>query len=199
MYSKRISLHRYGRILGEERRRRGLSQRALGEIAGVTQGQISLIENGEVDPRLSTAIELGRALELELTLVPRQRLSAVRTIIGQRAREEAPSTIDQHWKKILGVLRRKLAEEPDRLDLARACSLIRDIERLDQDTRAGAGDRSALSSEAQLREYLGDEQGLGRLIERLEDWRNRIAHQALSQPYARAIRPAYSLDPDQDG
>ena len=58
-----------------------MSQRALSAKSGLPQSHISNIENGVVDPKLSTLIELARALELELILVPRKRLPAVRAIV----------------------------------------------------------------------------------------------------------------------
>lgn len=63
------------------REARGLSQRALSRLAGVPQSHISKIENGSVDLRVSSLIELSRALGLELTLVPRNTLSAVNSIV----------------------------------------------------------------------------------------------------------------------
>jgi HTH-type transcriptional regulator/antitoxin HipB len=59
---------------------RGLSQRKLSQLAGVPQGHISKIESGNVDLRVSSLIQLARALGLELTLVPRKTLPAVNTI-----------------------------------------------------------------------------------------------------------------------
>ena len=65
----------------------GMSQRALAEKAGVLQTQISKIENGVTDFRLSTLVALARALELEVALVPRKVVSAVQSVI--RASEPA--------------------------------------------------------------------------------------------------------------
>jgi transcriptional regulator with XRE-family HTH domain len=62
------------------RERKGLSQRALGQKVGVPQSHISKIENNAVDLRLSSLIELARALDLELVLVPRKAVPAVRSI-----------------------------------------------------------------------------------------------------------------------
>ncbi len=67
--------------LKAEREARGLSQRALGKLAGVPQSHISKIENGTVDLRLSSLIELARVLGLELMLVPRKALPAVKSIV----------------------------------------------------------------------------------------------------------------------
>lgn len=58
-----------------------LSQRALARRTGMPQAQISKIENAGVDPRVSTLIELARALDLEVILAPRERLPAIRGLI----------------------------------------------------------------------------------------------------------------------
>ncbi|MDE0132449.1 MAG: helix-turn-helix transcriptional regulator [bacterium] len=64
------------RILREARTGQGLSQRELGQRSGLTQAQISLIENGEVDSRLSSLIAVVDVLGLDLTLTPRPPSSA---------------------------------------------------------------------------------------------------------------------------
>ena len=57
--------------LKQARQRSHLSQRALGRKVGMPQAQISKIENAAVDPKVSTLAALARAVDLELTLVPR--------------------------------------------------------------------------------------------------------------------------------
>lgn len=69
--------------LREARQAKNLSQRALSKFAGVPQAQISRIEAGSVDLRLSSLIAIVNALDLELTLVPRKALPAVHSIIRQ--------------------------------------------------------------------------------------------------------------------
>ena len=59
----------------------GLSQRDLCARSGVPQSHISKIENGAVDLRASSLVELARVLDLELVLVPRRGVPAVRSII----------------------------------------------------------------------------------------------------------------------
>ena len=61
---------RIARILQEARTNQRLSQRELGQRSGLTQAQISRIENGEVDLRLSSLIALIDVLGLELILTP---------------------------------------------------------------------------------------------------------------------------------
>ncbi len=67
---------RIARILREARTGQGLSQRELGERSGLTQAQISLIENSEVDLRLSSLIALVDVLGIDLILTPRPPSSA---------------------------------------------------------------------------------------------------------------------------
>ncbi|MBI3678027.1 MAG: helix-turn-helix transcriptional regulator [Proteobacteria bacterium] len=57
-----------------------LSQRELSGRIGLPQAQISRIENGTVDPRLSSLIEIARALDLELVFVPRAIVPAVEAL-----------------------------------------------------------------------------------------------------------------------
>jgi HTH-type transcriptional regulator / antitoxin HipB len=56
---------------------RGLSQAQLAKKLGLRQRQISDLERAAMDPRLSTIQNVARALDLELTLIPRQLISAV--------------------------------------------------------------------------------------------------------------------------
>jgi transcriptional regulator with XRE-family HTH domain len=60
---------------------RHLSQKALGQRMGWPQGHVSAIENGKVDPRLSSLLEMARLLDQELVLVPRAVLPAVQAML----------------------------------------------------------------------------------------------------------------------
>ena len=55
-----------------------MSQRQLSKATGFPQAQISRIENGDVDLKASTLIELSRALDLEVMLVPRRQVPTVK-------------------------------------------------------------------------------------------------------------------------
>ncbi len=57
-----------------------LSQIELGERLGFTQGTISRAENGH-DLRVSTLVELARALDLELMLIPRRFYNTVEALV----------------------------------------------------------------------------------------------------------------------
>ena len=65
----------------------GLSQRDLSAKSGLPQSHISKIENGGVDLRTTSLVELARVLDLELMLVPRRGVPAVRSIVRNLNRE----------------------------------------------------------------------------------------------------------------
>lgn len=76
----------------------GLTQRALSAKAGVPQSHISKIENGAVDLRVSSLVELSRVLDLEVMLVPRRSVSLVNTMVrgGETARPAYSLDEDEH-------------------------------------------------------------------------------------------------------
>src|ERR1700674_947444 len=74
-------------VLREARLSRHLSQQELARKLGLRQRQISDLERAAMDPRLSTILNVARALDLELMLIPRQLISAVEGL--QRAGTDA--------------------------------------------------------------------------------------------------------------
>jgi transcriptional regulator with XRE-family HTH domain len=65
------------KTLSETRKSRGWSQKRLADQLGMKQSQISDVEAGKRDPRLSTLVEVARAVGLELVLIPRPMLPAL--------------------------------------------------------------------------------------------------------------------------
>ena len=70
------------RSLREAREGQELSQVELGKRLGVTQSQITRIERGTSDIRLSTLVETAHALGLEPVLIPKSLLPAVRHLLA---------------------------------------------------------------------------------------------------------------------
>jgi len=68
------------KALKAARQAQGLTQRDLSARAGLPQSHISKIESGAVDVKLSSLVELARALDLELVLVPRRLMPAVEAL-----------------------------------------------------------------------------------------------------------------------
>lgn len=76
------------------RQAKGLSQRELSALAGMPQAQISRIEAGAVDLRLSSLVALAHALDLELVLVPRKAVPAVRSL-SRDANHKSVATVQR--------------------------------------------------------------------------------------------------------
>ena len=184
------------------RERKGLSQRALGAKAEVPQGHISRIENGAVDLRLSSLVELARVLDLELTLVPRMKLPAVRAIIrgdddGQRDVKSA--------RKAANLLRRledQIADLPsETLSGIPVQELQRRVRELTH-FKLSADDLVLLrKAAAKMQDSLGDPRNLEAVEQaqrQLRSLRNALAHRVRASAPS-LPRPAYRLDGDDHG
>lgn len=203
-YIMSYAIDRIARTLKNARKAKGLSQRALSDMAGVPQSHISNIEGGRVDLRLSSLVQLARVLDLELTLVPRKSVSAVHSIVrGSRdGRIEDRTSVSA--KSAVNELKRLHAQldglkhlSSTHTELAQAQRQLRDLQRLE----------IPLQDLDKLREInkmfktftgAGDFDALRRLLHELRELRNSIAH---SDSFAMTtkVRPAYSLEEDDDG
>lgn len=76
-----------GQLLGLERERRGLSQSELARRLGVSQANLSRIEHG-ADLRVSTLLDVARALGMEPMIVPKSALSVLRAVLDSVSHEE---------------------------------------------------------------------------------------------------------------
>ncbi len=96
--------------LTQARKSLGMTQAALAAAAGLSRMTVQRIESGDIDPRLSSLLEIGRVLGLEVLAVPgalRPELEAfVRAggrLLGQPAGAGAPpSVVDAIGRQHLG-------------------------------------------------------------------------------------------------
>ena len=65
-----------GALLGRQRYQAKLTQKELGDKAGLRQATISKLEAGSPNLRLETLCSVLAALDLELAIVPRQKSSS---------------------------------------------------------------------------------------------------------------------------
>jgi transcriptional regulator with XRE-family HTH domain len=65
-YRESVSSHA-ANILRQERERRGVSMTRLAEMAGLSQGMISLVEHEHRNPSLDTLLRICIALEIDLS------------------------------------------------------------------------------------------------------------------------------------
>ena len=182
------------------REAKGLSQRALAERAGVPQSHISKIETTGVDLRISSLVEIARALDLELALVPRKSMSAVKSVVrsAQPAAPQQSAAITKALAKLQSATD-KLAHEhnaakeavqlQNRIQelsrLALPLSSLESIEKLARQIKAIAKAPDNLPA---IRESLDQVQIL----------RNQLAHGQAEQT-KKAARSAYSLEEDDHG
>jgi transcriptional regulator with XRE-family HTH domain len=186
--------------LKNAREAKALSQRALSELAGVPQGHISKIENGAVDLRLSSLVQLARVLDLELALVPRKSISAVNSIVrntGSTPRQPGPAT-RKELKRLHANFAAALNKYPAKTELAQFQRLIRDLENF----RYGAVDVSTLRNANKAIGILietEDDNALRHTLLEVKNLRNAAAHGTDASMPADIVRPAYSLEEDGDG
>tara|TARA_R110002049_G_scaffold259498_1_gene435340 strand:- start:6989 stop:7333 length:345 start_codon:yes stop_codon:yes gene_type:complete len=65
------------------RKAKGIRQSELARTIGMDPGHLSRIESGQSNPNIATLTEIARALDLEIMLVPREKVPAVRAITAQ--------------------------------------------------------------------------------------------------------------------
>jgi transcriptional regulator with XRE-family HTH domain len=180
--------------LREARAAAGLSQRALSARAGLAQSHVSEIESGSKDPGLAKLIDVARALDLELVLVPRKMLPAVQSLIGpnedeRRSPAYALDKIDKAARQVEKV--RALHGLNASLDrMAEVLKFLRhapvkpeDIERIRQGTEALRRLQPSPQSDTAIKSIASEWLAL----------RNRLAHGRQEEP-----RPAYTLDENDD-
>jgi transcriptional regulator with XRE-family HTH domain len=183
------------------RTEKALSQRDLSKEAGVPQSHISKIESGAVDLQLSSLIEIARALDLEVITVPRKLVPAVQAIV--RSDESAAlrhlGNVQQAQKYL-----KRIRKNADHLrsnreigkDLINLQRLVGEFENF----RIGPDELTRIKSISELVQRAVKNPKEKYLIQSAADalrqLRNNLAHNRIEP--ARAIRPAYTLDEDND-
>ena len=71
MRTKTTSPQSLGHILRSARKRKGLTQKAVGTSVGIDQATLSTIERGESNLRIDTLFRLLAALEMDMIIRPR--------------------------------------------------------------------------------------------------------------------------------
>ena len=192
------------RTLKNAREARGLSQRALSARAGMPQSHISKIENGAVDLRVSSLVELARVLDLELELVARKALPAVHAVVG-RSDESAPTTAEansralKELKQFQDIAVLAMQARPTVIELAQIQQQVRELrhfpiirDRLDTIRNAAAAVKAYHESTAGL-------DALRDALAQLRNLRNVLAHALPTSDDAERVQPAYSLDDNDHG
>ena len=198
------------RTLKEARERKGLSQRALSAQSGVHQYQISKIENGTVDLRLSSLIELARALDLDLKLIPRKAVPAVDNIVRSTVPKVAAAPALKELNRTLDAVKNLRSAYPDLSELNKLQNIFQsfknlqsigeELEVLREITRPVRELRKLTETAQKIAEAakLSSEQlqTLKQAADAAQHLRNQLVHTIPEAPSP--ARPAYSLDEDDD-
>ncbi|SDG97374.1 helix-turn-helix domain-containing protein [Pelagibacterium luteolum] len=207
--------HDIPEALKEARARKGLSQRALGELTGLPQSHISKIESGAVDLQLSSLVQLARVLDLEVRLVPRKAVPAVDSVV----RTTTPSVGTADQAQLHDSLRRvaEAANELTRLHLLPDAERLGDAAQLLQRVAIPPEDftrvRKALDQLKPLQSLPFNTESYEAIAKRLNDpalqnalrnashvlrnVRNNVVHKNTSDTRA-SVRPAYELNEEED-
>jgi hypothetical protein len=150
--------------------------------------------------RLSSLVEIARALDLEVTLVPRKALPAVQSILrggGPPAPQGLPGPAPARaLKKLQDSLAATLQGHPGVKELAQLQRQVRDLQRLPV-RPSDLGDlRAATKAVQAFKDSTRHREALRRSLSDLQHLRNSLVHEA---PRAGTVKPAYSLKEDDHG
>lgn len=185
--------------LREAREAKQLSQRELSRLAGVPQAQISRIESNSVDLRLSSLVAIASALDLEIALVPRKAVPAIKSITRQTADRTViqPPAISKEMQQLQKAVRALQIEAPSLPELDELRKATVSLQRLQIDTRFLDSLRSVRQTidHAKRTEHW---KGISDAINSMRALRNQIAQFEPTSEQRNANRPAYSLDEEDD-
>lgn len=182
----------FGEALRQARARKGWSQRDLSQRAGVPQAHISKIESGAVDMRLSTLVQLARLLDLEPVLTPRAALPAVQAIVREAETDDPARALRAAARGLSLTAERIRRARPADTSAERLATLAPGIAALAGSPLASSAVSALLHSVREVQDAADDGRNLARVINRLADLRESMAHNRSPE-----ARPAYTLD-DED-
>ncbi len=197
----RYETHKTAESLREAREARGFSQHELSTLAGVPQAQISRIEAGAVDPRISSLVALAHALDQELVLVPRKMLPAVQSLVRQspEVNSRAIRAANKELARTGEALRALQIAQPG----------LRDISQLQRQYAELAGFRNVVIETEKLRKIRKlleraqkpgyQLEALAKAMQAITDLRKSVVHATVDRRGDRTPRPAYTLDGGDDG
>lgn len=195
------SLQSVASTLRAARTARALTQKELGRRVGLPQSHISKIENGAVDLQLSSLVELARALELEVTLVPRKALPAVEGAVRAHGTSVETSRAQNLLTEQVELAKRIKTSFPDLSEIESFQNAIRDVPRIQFDAARLKALDEALQPAKRLKALIDAQGGVAKLARQIEEatsaltrFRNLQVHSPLigSAPQ----RPAHRLEED---
>ena len=186
--------------LKKARASKGLSQRDLSLLAGVPQAQISRIEAGAVDPRATSLIALAHALDMELALVPRKALPAVKSITRQSSSHDGHSIgpSQREVNRITEILRNLQVTMPELHEVTRLQKTFAELQRFQLPSLESDALKNLRKSLDLIQDPSHQIEALARSQDEMQKLRNYLTHRPLTFKQGLSPKPAYSLDEDDD-
>ena len=193
------------RTLKRAREAKGLSQRALSTKTGLTQSHISKIENASIDLQLSNLMELARALDLEVMLVPRRAVPAAHGLVRNiETAKQVPVDADKAVRRLQHMVEKLGAFYPDAKEIERLQNLAAAFQNLRLNAEQIQTIQNAAKEFQRVSEWIQkpkppkipsavEIQRISETAKQLQNMRNAIVHAVPSENMNR-ILPAYRLD-----
>lgn len=186
----------------EARIAKALTQKELGQRVGLPQSHISKIEKGAVDLKLSSLVDIARALDLEITLVPRKALPAVKGAMRAQGATVETSRALRLLNEQANIAERIKANFPDLSQVESFQNAIQSIARLQFDAVQLKALDKALQPTKPLKTIIEAQDGTAALAKPLEEATSALRHfrdiQLQRAPLIEPGRqlPAYRLEKD---
>ncbi len=185
------------REIRDRRTDAGISQRALAARSGLTQAHISQIETGTLEPGLSSFIDMARALDLEIMLVPKKFLPAVQGILRQTSTEQSTPQDGEAALREIGRGERLVIKQKQLYGSSADLDRIADALRFLRHAPLRKPDLQIVTGAInKLRRYQASPQSkdiVAAIATDLQQLRNRMVHSPSEAP-----RPAYAIDDEDD-
>jgi len=185
------------REIRDRRTDAGVSQRALAARSGLTQAHISQIETGTLEPGLPSFIDMARALDLEIMLVPKKFLPAVQGILRQTSTEQSSPQEGEAALREIARGERLVIKQKQLYGSSADLDRIADALRFLRHAPLRKPDLQIVTHAInKLRRYQASPQSkdiLAAIAIDLQQLRNRVVHSPSEAP-----RPAYAIDDEDD-
>ncbi|TAM77715.1 XRE family transcriptional regulator [bacterium] len=86
-----------GAVLRDRRKELGKSAAAVSEALGIPRSTLARVESGRTSPSWGLVLGLSQALDLQPVLVPRERMTAVETVVKMSDAPETPPLAGEEW------------------------------------------------------------------------------------------------------
>ena len=207
-------LEEIAKELKAAREAKGLSQRALSAKVDIPQSHLSKIEAGLTDIRLSSLIQIARALDLEISLVPKKALPVVNTVVRSAISstpDKATLRARESLNRIAAALFQLTNVYPDPSQILQTKRLVEELKTAHV-TETAANELKSLERyfeelavKANKQKASGVEKGVfafeshkyAEMLSRLKALRNHLVHQSMVELHPRA-NAAYRLEDDDN-